>query len=479
MNNYYNTSFKKAMGHNLICIDPISIDNASNTSINYTNDFRIKMIVNNNIKGILPTHLEFVNNTPSFCYNITGLQSLSIILESRPLDYNLLCRLICEIYNTLLACEDYMLDIDKLLFKPENLFLSPDYSSIGLCYLPFKEESFSFSLTHLFDYLLKNVNHKDEKCVYVTYSLHNHCLNNDITPNSLISFISSDPSETNYYPEAKPQISQPYNYKSTNQSAHNTAILPNANNINSDYFTGTSVNTKTNITYDNNNHINNHQITNQKPQNDNLLYNTSTNKNDNKLGNDNLIKIGLLGITLIIGIVLISCLFIFNFIDTTLLIILVIIILITCGLIGFNIYKNLEGPISVLLHNDTPSEDLPSFYLEDNCGTILLSSSENNDSHMLIATNSDINSQITLNHYPFTIGKNTDCDLVIQNPIISRLHCRIGCKTDDNNLITYYIEDLNSTNGTSLNGASILPYKQYTLVSGDNISFGHLTYIFR
>ena len=467
------------MGHNLICIEPISIDNTSSNSINYTNDFRVKMIVNNTIKGILPTHLEFINNTPSFCYDITGLQSLSIILENRPLDYNLLCRLICEIYNTLLACEDYMLDIDKLLFKPENIFLSPDYSRIGLCYVPFKEENFSFSITQLFEYLLKNVNHKDEKCVYITYSLHNHCLNNDITPNSLISFISSEPNENNYHTETKSSIPSNHDYASTNQDPYNSSVLPNENNITKNYYNDTPAITRPNICYDNNNRANTLSFASHKINNNDLLYDTSTNKNETKLNNDNIIKIGLLGITLIIGIILISCLFIFNFIDTTLLIILVIILLITCGLIGFNIYKNLEGPISALLHNETPPEDLSSFYIEDNCGTILLSSSENNDSHMLIATNSDVNSQITLNHYPFTIGKNTDCDLIIQNPIISRLHSRIGCKTDDNNLITYYIEDLNSTNGTSLNGASILPYKQYSLVSGDNISFGHLTYIFR
>ena len=442
MNTQINISFRKTMGRNLMCLEPLE----NNENI-FIEDFRTKMILNNSIKGILKTHIQYTNSKPSFCYDISGLQSLSIILESKPLDYNLLSHLIYNIYDTLLSCEKYMLDVDKLQLAPEQLFLNSDCSNISLCYLPLKNEDFTTSMKSLFEYLLKHIDHKDEKCVYVTYSIHNHCLKDILTPSILLSFLSSNTIE-------------PTNKISTESTTTNPKI---------DYFSTTD---------------NNDYATFTRPliasQPDNYLSNEPINlSNTHKLPPEAIGKIGLLAIGLIVGLMATSCLYFFNFIDLSIFIVLLLILFFACAITGYNIYTKAEGPINALLSKDNTKLDIPSFYLEDTGDTVLLSSVENNDSHMLIYTGSDMNSQVNLTHYPFTIGKSNDCDLVLSNPIISRLHSRISCNLNDKNITSYFLEDLNSTNGTYINGTLISPYKKYNLSSGDNVTFGHLTYIFR
>ena len=144
MNAQYKITYQKSIGQNLMCLEPKQTEDSSIECVAsqlestkgdfmYKEDFRIKIIINNNINGIAKTHIQYINSKPIFCYNISGFQSLAVVLESKPLDYNLLSRLLYEIYDTLVLCEKYMLDIDKFIFSPELVYLSPDYSNIALC----------------------------------------------------------------------------------------------------------------------------------------------------------------------------------------------------------------------------------------------------------------------------------------------------------------------------------------------------------
>jgi ABC-type multidrug transport system ATPase subunit/nucleoside-triphosphatase THEP1 len=63
-----------------------------------------------------------------------------------------------------------------------------------------------------------------------------------------------------------------------------------------------------------------------------------------------------------------------------------------------------------------------------------------------------------------TIGRNPDCDLVIESPKVSRWHARIQAVDSK-----YWITDLNSLNGTILNGQ---PITKAPLNNGDQIQIG-------
>lgn len=77
--------------------------------------------------------------------------------------------------------------------------------------------------------------------------------------------------------------------------------------------------------------------------------------------------------------------------------------------------------------------------------------------------------QITLIDKPFfTIGTAQNfVDLMLSSPAVSRAHCRITCKED-----RYYLSDLNSTNGTFLNGTPIPPNTEHPLQFEDEITVG-------
>lgn len=80
-----------------------------------------------------------------------------------------------------------------------------------------------------------------------------------------------------------------------------------------------------------------------------------------------------------------------------------------------------------------------------------------------------------LTKLPFVIGKKKEsADLVLNDYSASRIHARITMEEG-----IYYIEDLNSTNGTFKNGLRMHPYEKRRLESGDELKFAKTEYIYR
>lgn len=81
---------------------------------------------------------------------------------------------------------------------------------------------------------------------------------------------------------------------------------------------------------------------------------------------------------------------------------------------------------------------------------------------------------IFLEKVPFYIGSLAEyVDYVIHAEGISRFHAKIECKEGQ-----YYITDLNSTNGTIVNGCLLNAHEPEQLHTGDMIQFAHQNYIF-
>ncbi len=74
-----------------------------------------------------------------------------------------------------------------------------------------------------------------------------------------------------------------------------------------------------------------------------------------------------------------------------------------------------------------------------------------------------------------TIGKKKEeADVVLEDSSISRIHARIIKEGE-----YYYLEDLNSTNGTFKNGLRLQPYEKRRLEEGDDIRCGKVLFVFK
>ena len=108
----------------------------------------------------------------------------------------------------------------------------------------------------------------------------------------------------------------------------------------------------------------------------------------------------------------------------------------------------------------------------DSEGTVFVDLSADDGTRRLNSENGEC--LRVLNGESVVIGKKgEDADLVIDEKEISRMHARVFLKDED-----YYIEDLNSTNGTFKNGVRLKPYEQKKLSKGDEIKLATKKLIF-
>lgn len=86
------------------------------------------------------------------------------------------------------------------------------------------------------------------------------------------------------------------------------------------------------------------------------------------------------------------------------------------------------------------------------------------DPLLLVVVEGTDRRNLMIDHFPFTVGRRTDRDLVMTDPRVSREHAQFMRENDG-----VYVEDQNSRQGTFVNGQRIMRHK---LARNDRLEFG-------
>lgn len=126
------------------------------------------------------------------------------------------------------------------------------------------------------------------------------------------------------------------------------------------------------------------------------------------------------------------------------------------------------------IKNAAPQMPMQTQEMGDCADTVFFDSAQTIE-YKLYALDKKNKKHITLNKFPYTIGKMAGCvDFALADDSVSRIHARFE-KVDDRVMLV----DMNSTNGTYRNGLRMQPQETVEIEPGDEIRFGNLNYCFR
>lgn len=136
------------------------------------NEYQVRMLLGNEIPGLLRCKLRMVDGEAYFYYKITSRQPLSRILGQRPAGCEDIWAIASGLVKALEGMERYLLAEEGILLEPDFLYMDVETKEVGFCYLPFFQKGFSEAFRELAEYLLKNLNHEDDQAVLWGYQLY-------------------------------------------------------------------------------------------------------------------------------------------------------------------------------------------------------------------------------------------------------------------------------------------------------------------
>lgn len=174
-------SYKREMNHNYLMIegDPVLEDS-----------YEARMLLANSVEGLLKFRIKRIDNRCYFCYEITSRQPLDRLLESKSLQVHEIRRMIQGVARALEGMEEYLLKEQQILLKPEFIYVEPETFQISLCLLPGEEADFPGQLSRLLEYLLGHVDYQDKDGVIMAYGLYRESLKENYGMNDLLGMLS-------------------------------------------------------------------------------------------------------------------------------------------------------------------------------------------------------------------------------------------------------------------------------------------------
>lgn len=469
--------------------------------------YEIRMFEKNGIRGFLPLQVRRVNGQMELWLDISGKQSVELLFENRLMSGADMENLLHGISESMEEGGRYLLDSRGILLLPEYIYLDQDNGNVFLCCIPGSDEG--DNCRKLGEYVLKHLDHSDSRAVRMGYAFYAQTLEENF------SFSAAVQSALQAAREEKGRLLKggtdalPYH---ESRSAEETALLKTAHQTGIRTHAPARQPEEQNLGREEND-------PGEESSSDSILPETFTvqsrgTKSRKKRRNKEVKGILLFVIiiaalsVLYVGIVFLTGMDLSQAGGLGFLFVAVI------WLVFRQIqkrserkrnrwsdtdeepdYEDEEDELMAALMEDMPEDAYPEMLnakktengaengMEKKTGAAETGFREPGGKTRILSVKAAgprlvscaDGMEISLDKPNMIVGKSAgQADICIASDVVSRIHARIeqidGCA---------YVTDLNSTNGTSLNGKILMPGEKMKAEEGDEIAFAGCRYILR
>lgn len=135
-----------------------------------------KLMLRRKIAGTLPVEKAYVDGGGQYWYNITGRQSLDVYCRVKEIGISFVERLIISICSEMEIMEWNLIDTRCLMLDPELIFITNSNQEIIFTIYPGGTGSVEKEFQQLMEFLLTRIDHKDSCAVRAVYGIYEKSL---------------------------------------------------------------------------------------------------------------------------------------------------------------------------------------------------------------------------------------------------------------------------------------------------------------
>ena len=452
--------YKRDMNHNYLIL-------YGEDEIN-TDSYQVRMLVGNVIPSLLKCRIQGMDGRFLVYFDITSKQALSVLYEEKKMGVEDLRLIFGGFVKAMEDAAEYLMNPGQFIISPEYIYTDIEKQEIYFCMMPGYEKDIKEQFQFLTEYILPKIDHQDQDAVILGYGVYKRAMEDSF-----------------HLEHIKEEL-----YKTQGQQGTTTTKAEQMKTESEQRQESEDFNLEEEGFWEN-------EEINQEFVRDG--------EKSKRLSLPQKTGVIVLAAILLCGIAATTLMGYLPYLETGT-ILGIIIVLVACVMLFVYVSKikkkpgalrqgreeerdkpkGITGKVptdqtdqsqntikSVVKSTNKPvvkSSQLHADYGE----TVVLSAGAVSGPASLVSKEPGELATIYINEDLTVIGKlETACDAVISLPTVSRIHAKIRKKED-----AYYLTDMNSRNGTAVNGRLLLPDEEYRLEPEDEVDFAQARYIF-
>lgn len=454
------TEYKRDMNHNYLIV-------YGENEIN-TDSYQVRMLAGNVIPSLLKCRIQGMDGRFLIYFDITSKQAVNVLYEEKKMGVEDLRLIFGGFVKAMEDAAEYLINPGQFIMSPEYIYTDIEKRQIYFCMMPGYEKDIKEQFQLLTEYILPKIDHQDQDAVILGYGVYKRAMEDSF-----------------HLEHIKEEL-----YKTQGQQGTTTTKAEQMKTESEQRQESEDFN----------------------PEEEGFWENEEINQEFVRDGE----KSKRLSLPQKTGVIVLAAILLCGIAATTLMgylpyletgtILGIIIVLVACVMLFVYVSKikkkpgalrqgreeerdkpkGITGKVptdqtdqsqntikSVVKSTNKPvakSSQLHADYGE----TVVLSAGAVSGPASLVSKEPGELATIYINEDLTVIGKlETACDAVISLPTVSRIHAKIRKKED-----AYYLTDMNSRNGTAVNGRLLLPDEEYRLEPEDEVDFAQARYIF-